>query len=158
MSDLESSNLSLEETLEKNGEISMGVSGRSMMPMLRDRKDMVVIKKLDRPLKRHDVAVYRMPTGKLLIHRVLKVREDCFVIRGDNRPNTEYIKPEWIIGVLKEFHRNGKRYDCETNKLYKAYIIWVRASFPVRRCWYALRDTYVSVKRRLLGQPKLKKK
>ena len=148
----------IEAVLQEYGEIVTCTSGRSMMPMLRDRKDMVVIKKLDRPLKRHDVAVYRMPTGKLLIHRVLKVRKDCYVIRGDNRPNTEYIKPEWIIGVLKEFYRGGKKYECETNKLYKAYIIWVRASFPVRRCWYALRDTYVSVKRRLLGQPKLKKK
>lgn len=144
----------IEEVLQEHGEIATCISGRSMLPMLRDGKDIVVIKKLDRPLKRHDVAVYRMPSGKLLIHRVLKVREDCYVIRGDNRPNTEYIKPEWIIGVLKEFYRGGKKYECETNKLYKAYIIWVRASFPVRRCWYALRDACVSIKRRLLGQPK----
>lgn len=158
MSEKESTVSGVEETLSSKGEIMVCVSGRSMMPMLRDRRDMVLIKKAEMPLKRHDVAVYRMPNGKLLIHRILKVREDCYVIRGDNRPNTEYIKPEWIFGVLKEFYRGGKKYDCETNLLYKAYIIWVRASFPVRRCWYAIRDTYVSVKRRILGQPKLKKK
>lgn len=154
MPEMDTYGFGIEETLAKEGKIIVCVSGRSMIPMLRDRRDTVLIEKADLPLKKHDVAVYRMPSGKLLIHRVLKVREDCYVIRGDNRPNTEYIKPEWIIGVLKEFHRNGKRCDCETNKLYKAYIIWVRASFPVRRCWYALRDTYVSIKRRLLGQPK----
>ena len=157
MADLGSAH-GVEQTLESVGEIVVAVSGRSMMPMLRDRKDAVVVKKLDRPLRRHDVALYRMPTGKLLIHRVLKVRKDCYVIRGDNRPNTEYIKPEWIIGVLKEFHRAGKKYDCETSRLYKAYIVWVRGSFPVRRCWYAIRDTYVSLKHRLFGKPKSNKK
>ncbi|MBP3706544.1 MAG: S24/S26 family peptidase [Clostridia bacterium] len=152
----DSSKLNIEAALCEKGEIMTSTSGVSMYPMLRHRKDMVVIKKLDAPLKKHDVAVYRMPSGKLLIHRVLKVTKDCYIIRGDNRLNKEYIKPEWIIGVLKEFYRNGKKYDCETNRLYKAYILFMRLTFPLRVMWHKGRKLLVKIKHLIFGKPKAK--
>ena len=146
----------IEAVLEQNGEVISSTSGVSMYPMLRHRKDMVVIKKAEHPLKKHDVAVYRMPSGKLLLHRVIKVRDDCYVIRGDNRLNKEYIKPEWIFGVLKEFYRKGKKCDCETSRSYKAYIVFMRLTFPFRVVWHIGKRAFFKIKRIVFG--KFKKK
>lgn len=156
MSEMDLNDKSIEAVLEEKGEVITSTSGISMYPMLRHRRDMIVVKKAVHPLKRHDVAVYRMPSGKLLIHRVLKVRDDCYIIRGDNRLNKEYIKHEWIFGVLKEFYRGGKKYDCETSRSYKAYIVFMRLTFPLRILWHKGRDLLVKIKHLIFGKPKAK--
>ena len=55
-----------------------------MYPMLRHRRDTVVIKSIDGEISKNDVVVYRVKSGKLVLHRVLKITPDVFVIRGDN--------------------------------------------------------------------------
>ena len=130
--------LSLEEIIEQNGECISSTSGFSMYPMLRHRKDMVVIEKVDRPLKKYDVPLYRMPSGKLVLHRILEVRDDLYVIRGDNLYQKEYIPKEYIIGVLKSFNRNGKQYICNESKAYRAYICFSILSYPLRYFWKKL--------------------
>ena len=127
--------LSLEEIIEKNGESISSTSGFSMYPMLRNRKDMVVVEKVSRPLKRHDVVLYRLTGGKLVLHRILKVKSDHYIIRGDNLYEKEYIQKERIIGVLKTFYRNGKQYNCQESKAYQVYILFMRASYPLRHLW-----------------------
>ena len=127
---------SIEEAIDKNGEIMVCSSGISMYPMVRHRKDMVVIEKLNRPLKKYDVPVYRTKTGKIVMHRILKITPDGYIIRGDNLFQNEYdIKNENIIGVLKAFYRNGKHVDCTTSKMYKFYIFYIRFSYPARYVW-----------------------
>lgn len=126
---------SIEELILSQGESISSTSGISMYPMLRHRRDMVVIEKVDRPLKKHDVPLYRAKSGKLLLHRILRVESDRYVIRGDNTYALEYVPKESVIGVLKEFHRNGKRYDCATNKKYKVYVFFMRLFYPLRYLW-----------------------
>ncbi len=123
----------IEAALEESGEYMSSTAGFSMYPMLRHHSDMVVIKRVDRPLKRHDVPLYRLKSGKLVLHRILKVTPNGYIIRGDNLLNKERnVTDDMIIGVLKEFYRNGKHYDCETSRSYRAYIIFNRLSFPLR--------------------------
>ena len=124
---------SIEIALQEKGEIVTSTAGTSMYPMLRNKRDMVVIKKVDRKLKRHDVPVYRLKSGKIVMHRILKVTENGYIIRGDNLYKNEYnVTDDIIIGMLKAFYRNGKFYDCETSKKYKLYVLWVRFSYPAR--------------------------
>ena len=91
----------IEKALEEQGEVIACSAGVSMYPMLRNKQDMIVVESLTRELKKHDVPVYRVKSGKIVMHRILKVRDDCFVIRGDNLWHKEYVKPEQIFGVLK---------------------------------------------------------
>jgi len=126
---------SLDKALAEQGEVVACSAGFSMYPMLRNKRDMIVVETVKRELKKHDVPVYRLKSGKIVMHRILKVRPDVFVIRGDNLMHKEYIKPEQIIGVLKAFYRNGKFYDCAKSPKYKIYVFWITHSFALRFIW-----------------------
>lgn len=125
----------IESALEEKGEIIVCTSGVSMYPMLRHRKDMVVLIKPNRELKKYDVPLYRATTGKLILHRILKVMPDYYIIRGDNLFHKEIVKREQIIGLLKAFYREGKYCDCEKSRKYRVYIFLNRISYPLRRFW-----------------------
>lgn len=127
---------SISKVLKEKGEVIVSTAGISMYPMLRNKRDMVVIQAVDRKLKKNDVPLYVLPSGKLVLHRILKVTDNGYIIRGDNLYVKECnITDDNIIGVLKSFYRDGKFYDCATNKVYHTYIVLNRLSFPFRYLW-----------------------
>ena len=98
--------------------------GVSMLPMLRQGKDRVELGPLPEKLKKYDLPVYQMPSGKYLMHRVLKVTPTHYICLGDNTLDYETIAPEQMIGVATAFQRNGKRIEV-TNLWYRLYsLIW----------------------------------
>lgn len=121
--------------LEQNGEISGLTVGNSMLPLFRSDKDIAFIRKSDGNFKVNDVLLYRKKaTDEFILHRLIKITKNGFVIRGDNRYSVETdITNDDIIGVMKGFERNGKYYDCEKSRAYKLYIIYIRVSYPLRR-------------------------
>ena len=44
--------------LEEGKEVPLVVTGNSMMPFLIDRRDQVLIKRIERPLKKGDIAFF----------------------------------------------------------------------------------------------------
>ena len=154
MSEMAYEGLNMEQCIEENGEVMCCSSGTSMYPMLRHRKDMVVVKKVDRPLKKYDVPLYRLKSGKLVFHRILKITDNGYIIRGDNLLEKEYnITDDMIIGVLKGFYRGKKYYDCEKSVIYKIYIRINRIIYPLRYIWkkYIL-PFLVKIKHIILGR------
>lgn len=134
---MEADFIGLVEALETKGEAMTLTAGISMRPMLRQGRDIVIIEPVRRKLKKNDVPVYKRPThDKFVMHRILKVTDNGYIIRGDNLYHKEYdIKDEHIVGVLKAFYREGKYYDCATSKKYKVYIFLNRISYPLRYLW-----------------------
>lgn len=114
-----------EQELEKNGKIVYTNVGTSMMPLLRQNRDLMIIEKPHGRLKKYDVPLYKRPSGQYVLHRILKVRENDYVICGDHCYRREYgISDRQIIGVLTGFIRDGKTYSVK-NKGYKAYVhLW----------------------------------
>ncbi len=109
--------------LMQSGEIIYTTSGVSMYPMLRNRCDVVHIKKCDRPLKRYDLPLY-VRGNALVLHRILKVKNDHYIICGDNCINIENIPLENVYGYVDEFWR-GKRHYKSTDLRYRIYVhIW----------------------------------
>lgn len=144
----------IEQVLAENGEVITSTSGFSMYPMLRNRRDMIRLTQVDRPLKRNDVPLYRIKNGKLVLHRILKVTpEGGYIIRGDNLYKKELdITDDMIVGVLKGFWREGKYYDCEKSLKYKLYIHIMRAAYPLRYAWkIRLRPFLSKVKHKIFG-------
>ena len=102
-----------------------------MYPMLRNRRDTVVIRRIDRELKRYDVVLYRCKE-RYVLHRILAVTEEGYLICGDNCIQKEPgIKKEQIVGVLEIFFRDERCIRTD-NAWYRFYArLWVTC-YPVR--------------------------
>lgn len=124
---------SIKEILDTYGKYTGLTMGTSMQPLIHQQKDNIIVVKNKGRLKKYDVAVYVTPSGKYIMHRVLEVHDDHYIIVGDNLLKKEYVTDDMICGVLVGFYKNGKKYiDCYKSKGYKLYSrIWVFL-FPVR--------------------------
>lgn len=122
-----------EEQLEKHGSLVYTNVGDSMMPLLRQNRDLMVIhRKGEGRCKKYDAVLYRRPAGEYVMHRILKVCPDSYVICGDNRWRREPNVPdEWILGVLTAVVRDGKEIPV-TDWRYRLYVhlwcdfFWIR--------------------------------
>lgn len=114
-----------EEELSKNGRIIHTNVGTSMMPLLRQNRDVMIIERPNGRLKKYDVPLYKDKAGRYILHRVLKVRENDYIICGDHCTRREYgITDEQIIGVLTGVIRDGKTIKM-TDFSYKLYYhLW----------------------------------
>ena len=124
----------IKEALAQNGIYTGLTTGSSMEPLIHNQRDTVIIVKPTERLKKYDVPVYVLPGGKYVMHRVIEVFDDHYLIVGDNLLTRENVTDDMIIGKLVGFYKNGKKYiDLEKNRGYQLYSkIWV-ALLPVRR-------------------------
>lgn len=127
----------IEDILLSQGRYIGPTVGVSMLPMLKNRRDTVVISAKTERLKPLDVALYKRGDAYVL-HRVLSVKEDGYWIRGDNCYSDEDIPEQAVIGVLTEFFRKGKHIFC-TDKKYLRYA-------KRRVKWYKPRRFFVRIK------------
>jgi len=118
--------------IETHGTLIYTNVGDSMMPLIKQGRDVMIIKKACGRLKKYDVPLYQRDSGQYVLHRILKVRKDDYVICGDNRSFKEYgITDRHIIGVLTGVIRNKKEISV-TDKKYRLYVhLWCDL-FPVR--------------------------
>lgn len=133
---------SFEELLSTQGYIVYTNNGTSMMPLLRQHRDIIEIRpKGDNRCKKYDVVLYKRGENYIL-HRILRVLPDGYIIAGDNNTFLEYdIKDEQIIGVMVRVIRDGKEIRM-TDKKYRLYVhIWCD--------FYPVRMFLLRIKRRL---------
>ncbi len=124
--------ISFEEELEKSGKLVYTTVGISMRPLIKQDRDIAIISKPRERLKKFDVALYKRPNGQYVLHRVVKVLGNGYVILGDNCISKEYnIKDSQILGVLTSLNRNGKEIDLNSFG-YKFYVRARYAHYPVR--------------------------
>ena len=111
---------SYEEELMLHGKILRTNKGVSMMPLLREGRDVMIIEKKEGRLKKYDAPLYKRD-GEYVVHRIVRVRETSYDIIGDNCIKIERgITDEQIIGVLTGVIRNGKTIYADSFK-YKLY-------------------------------------
>lgn len=127
---------SVEALLQTQDEVMTRTRGISMRPLLRQGRDIVVIQKPQFPLKPGDVPLYKVRSKKeLVLHRILKVQGNTYIIRGDNTYALEHVPQKNIVGVMKAFYREGKYCDCEKSRSYRIYVFLNRISYPFRFVW-----------------------
>ena len=138
----------IEDIIAAEGVYVSTTSGVSMYPMIRDRRDTIIVTPPTGRLKKHDIPLYRRG-GAYVLHRVIRVLPDSYVIRGDNcRLAERGITDSDIIGVLTGFYRGGKRVDLD-GAAYKAYIYLCRASYPLRWVYYSAKMIISAFYRRI---------
>lgn len=140
---------SIKNELSQGHSCASTTVGLSMFPMLRNRRDIVILEPVTGALKRYDVAMYQRPSGQYVLHRILRVKPDGYVICGDNQFRKEYPVPhEWVQGVLSGFYR-GDRFISVKDWRYRIYVhIWCDF-FPVRAFILRIISLYKRVKKML---------
>lgn len=128
----------IEDILKEEGVYVSITSGISMYPLLRDRKDTIVVRPCRERLKKYDVPLYRCGE-RYILHRILKVYPDHYVIRGDNCVQKEYVADDQILGVLTQIYRNGKLVSTD-DFCYRSYAkIWTLI-YPLRYLYKRIRS------------------
>lgn len=122
-----------EQELAQKGTLIYTTVGFSMRPFLRSGEDLMVIQARGTPrFQPRDVVLYRRKSGKYVLHRIMWVRKDDYILCGDNRWDLEPgIRDEQILGVLTAVIRNGKRVDVNSTA-YRAKVFGWWLVYPVR--------------------------
>ncbi len=137
----------LSDCIAQGQEVVLTITGHSMSPFLRNKKDQVVLTACDpTALQPGDVPLYRRRNGKLILHRIVE-RDDgvsctrwgktevfpshCdslqYTMLGDAQWQEEpQIAPDQIIAVAKAFIRRGKRWECDSDVYRNNRLRWHR--------------------------------
>lgn len=124
--------VSFKDMLEKDGYLIYTNIGYSMMPLIRQKKDIIEIKKKSSEhCKKYDVVLYKHGE-QYILHRILKVLPDRYVVAGDH--NTFLDPPvtdDMILGVMTRVIRDGKSITLD-NFWYKVYVHLWCDFYPIR--------------------------
>lgn len=132
---------SFEEILTRDGRLVYSNVGDSMLPLIRQGRDLLVIIPPTGRLKKYDVPLYKRDRGQYVLHRILSIRDKDYVICGDNRWSREYgITDSHIIGVLTAIIRDGKEIPMSDWRLRFYAHLWCDL-FPLRA--FILRGLHV---------------
>lgn len=121
----------MKECLSLKKSFRFSPKGISMLPMLRQKTDSVVLSPLPEKLQKYDIPLYQRDNGKYVLHRIIKTGESYTCI-GDNQFTEEPgIRREQMIAVVTEFYRGEKKHSV--NELgYKIYCRFWHLSRPLR--------------------------
>ncbi len=121
----------IEEFLASEGRYLSTTRGISMRPMLKSGRDVIVVEPKKGRLNPLDVALYKRDSAYVL-HRVIAVKPNGYLIRGDNTYEDEIVPESAVIGVLTEYFSKGKAVSV-TQKRYINYSKRVVKFYPLRR-------------------------
>ena len=128
--------------LQNGGQANLVVTGCSMLPMLRENRDLVVLRPITEDPKVGDITLHRRENGQFVLHRVIRVTPEGYLISGDNQYELEEVSRHQLLAVVDGFVRKGKRHTLE-ECVYRLYTwVWVKL--------FWLRKPYIRM-RRLAG-------
>lgn len=138
----------IEDVLKEEGLFVSTTVGVSMYPMLRNRRDTIIVKPYEGRLKKYDVPLYKRGDNYIL-HRIIEVHPESYVICGDNCMQKEYgITDEQILGVLTGFYRGNKQINMD-GLGYRLYVrVWCRL-YLIRKIYGRMRGFAIRVWHRI---------
>lgn len=145
-----------EYMLDTKGSFLYTNVGISMKPLIHQNRDIMEIhKKGPERCKKYDVVLYKRGT-KYILHRILRVLPDGYLIAGDHNTFVEKdITDERILGVMTRVIRNGKSITPD-NTWYQLYVhLWCDA-YPIRMIIIKVKQKIIRIlwtaKKRIFGE------
>lgn len=129
--------LTIEDALIKYKKCIFPIKGVSMLPMLEQDKDTVVVVPCEKQLQKYDLVLCKY-REKYILHRIIAVKDGYYLLCGDNCITTEKVKKDRVLGVAEGFFKDGKYISCSD----EAYLKYAK-----KRCRSKWRR---SLKRRFL--------
>lgn len=95
--------------LEEAQSVPLVISGSSMSPFLVHGRDTVYLSKIQSPVKRGDMILYRRDNGAYILHRVWKISDGRYCFVGDAQTGIEGgIRQEQLLARVTAVRRKGK--------------------------------------------------
>ena len=115
----------IREVLSSGGEFRLYPHGTSMRPLLRQGRDSVALRRLDRAPQKWDILFYQRRDGSYVLHRVKAVTPEGFVLWGDHQYVPEYgVTEDQIIGYAARIFRDETELNCR-GFWYRGYLwLW----------------------------------
>lgn len=136
----------IKEKLENGGTVQLPITGTSMLPLLIQSRDSVIISPVEK-LNINDIVFYRRNDGHFVLHRIVGKDEKGYILCGDNQVKKEYgITNQNIIGVVTELHIKGKIIKSDNAKYVKYCKFWLKA-LPYRYPIIALYNILFNMKK-----------
>ena len=114
-----------------NGKIRIFPKGKSMLPLIKEGIDSVVLEKADN-IKKYDIVLFLGNDKKYSLHRICKIKGDFFFLSGDNQSVFEKIRKEQIVAKVSDIYKGDILLNTESKK-YKNYIYKIVFFRPFRR-------------------------
>ncbi len=107
--------------LTKDNVISFIPGGNSMWPTLKNKGQSVIVQAKEERLDKFDVALYVRGQNTFVLHRVMEVLADGYLMCGDSQFTLEKVSEDQIFGKMIGFYR-GKKYIDVNDEKYKKQI------------------------------------
>ena len=116
-----------ESFLDRYGRLTYRVVGTSMLPLLRQTKDLFIAEpKTEARCQVGDVVLFHRAPDKYILHRVIAVGERDYTTLGDHCVNPECgVTDADVLAVMTGFVRGGREHSV-TERGYRLYTaIWL---------------------------------
>lgn len=102
----------LRQRLAEGLTVTMAFGGNSMLPLINGTSDKIELSPVDGPLRAGEIYLF-LYQGHCVIHRLLCVRGDKLLFRGDNCVATESVTKDVVLAHLTAIVRaDGSRVSC----------------------------------------------
>lgn len=96
-------------TLQAGNQIRLTVTGKTMLPFLRDQEDSVVLKPVKRKIRVGDIVFYlRTPTTPVLQRVVQIPAPKKYVVCADAQTTLERISRQQVIGLVSDIKKHNE--------------------------------------------------
>ena len=119
--------------LNERHTVTLRLRGFSMRPFLEDGRDQALLTKLV-TIKKGDAVLAEVTPGHYVLHRIISIKGENVVLRGDGNIEVERCSLADIKGFAIGFYRNGRTKLDRTNVLkWRFYSLGWTTLFPLRR-------------------------
>ena len=141
----------IRRVLESGGQFKLLVTGYSMSPFLIHLRDSVILKNASgHKLKRGDIVlIRRRESDSNVLHRIVKMKPDGFIMNGDAQTWTEFVLFEQVVAVAHAIERKGRLISCD-NRLYRFLSgLWMLLR-PFRGLLFKIRRILAVIYRKII--------
>ena len=128
-----------EDQLAKTGKLIYTNKGDSMMPLIQQDRDLLIIEPIHGRLKKYDVPLYKRDSGQYVLHRIFSMEGDKLVLMGDgNIQGHEHCALNEVAAkAVAVVTARGRHHDLYAPWRQHAMRLWWRL-LPVRRWLLAI--------------------
>lgn len=120
----------LSEVLESGGEFRLYPKGVSMLPLIREKRDSVVLITPKKPLVLNKLYLYKRKNGQYVLHRLVKFTADGEpIFRGDNQTVLEFgVETTDVIAEVARIYQGETELLLDSRK-YARYVSGLSCPF-----------------------------